>query len=145
FVNHVDRLVRQASTRDVTIGVLHCRLNGIVRNLHPVVLFVTVTQPLEDLNGILGSGRLYEHLLKTSGEGRVLFNVLAVLVERGGTNALNFSTSKCRLEDVRGVDGAFGPASPHQGVEFVDEQDRVLGTANLVHDRFDAFFELSAV
>ena len=30
-------------------------------------------------------------------------------------------------------------------MQFVDEQDRVLGTLHFVHDRLDAFFELTAV
>jgi len=43
------------------------------------------------------------------------------------------------------IDGAFGAAGPNQRVELVDKQDRVFGSANLVHDGLDPFFELAAV
>ncbi len=49
------------------------------------------------------------------------------------------------FEDVGGVDGPLGPTGADQGVQLVDEQDRVLGTPHLVHDGFDSLFELAAV
>jgi hypothetical protein len=49
------------------------------------------------------------------------------------------------LSTLAGVDRAFGAAGADQRVQLVDEQDRVLGAADLVHHRLDAFFELAAV
>src|SRR5262249_30622958 len=43
------------------------------------------------------------------------------------------------------VDGAFRAARAHQGVQFVNEKDRVLGAPYLVHDRLDSLFELTAI
>ena len=39
----------------------------------------------------------------------------------------------------------FGAAGADEGVQLVDEQDGVLGPADLVHDRLDALLELAAV
>ena len=39
----------------------------------------------------------------------------------------------------------FGAAGTDERVQFVDEEDRVLGPADFVHDGLDAFFELAAV
>ena len=39
----------------------------------------------------------------------------------------------------------FGAAGADQRVQLVDEQDRVLGPADLVHHRLDALLELAAV
>ena len=39
----------------------------------------------------------------------------------------------------------FGAAGPDQRVQFVDEQDGVLGAADLVHDGLDALLELAAI
>ena len=50
-----------------------------------------------------------------------------------------------RLEHVGGVDRALGAAGADQRVEFVDEEDDVLGAADLVHDGLDALLELAAV
>src|SRR5262249_40924968 len=63
----------------------------------------------------------------------------------GGADALDLAAGQGRLEDVAGVDGALGAAGADQGVELVDEQDGVLGAADLVHDRLDALLELAAV
>ena len=37
------------------------------------------------------------------------------------------------------------PPAPTERVQFVDEQDGVLGPADLVHDGLDAFLELAAI
>ena len=75
----------------------------------------------------------------------ILLDVLAVLVERGRADALDLAPGERGLEHVGGVDRAFGATGPDQGVQLVDEQDRVLRPADFVHDRFDAFLELAAV
>ena len=85
------------------------------------------------------------HLLEAAREGRVLLDVLAVLVERGGADALDFAAGQGRLEHVRGVDRPFRAARADQRVQLVDEQDRVLRPADFVHHRLDALFELAAV
>ena len=89
--------------------------------------------------------RVDDDLLEAAGQGAVLLDVLAVLVERGGADALDLAAGQGGLEHVGGVDGAFGAAGADQGVQLVDEQDGVLGPADLVHDRLDALLELAAV
>src|SRR5262249_42056263 len=44
-----------------------------------------------------------------------------------------------------GVDGAFRPTGTDEGMQFVDEEDGVLGPADLVHDGLDAFLKLTAI
>ena len=86
----------------------------------------------------------HDHL-EAAVQGAVLLDVLAVLVERGGADALDFAAGEGRLEHVRGVDGPFRAAGAHQGVQLVDEEDRVLRAADLVHHRLDPLLELAAV
>ena len=50
-----------------------------------------------------------------------------------------------RLEDVRGVDRAFGGARPDERVQLVDEQDGVVGVAQLLDDLLEPLLELAAV
>ena len=110
-----------------------------------MVLFVALAQPFEDLDRLVLAGRLDDDLLEASRQGVVFFDVLAVLVQRRRTDALDLAASQGRLEHVGRVDGAFRTAGPDQRVQFVDEQDRVLRPAHFVHHRLDAFFELAAV
>ena len=84
-------------------------------------------------------------MLEAAFESAILFDVFAVLIEGGGANALYFAAGQGRLQDVGRVNGAFRAAGADEGMEFVNEQDGILGPANFVHDRLDAFFELSAV
>ena len=106
---------------------------------------VAVAQPAQDLDRLLLRRRIDDDLLETALQGAVLLDVLAILVERGGADALDLAAGQGRLEDVGGVDGPFRAAGADEGVQFVDEQDGVLGPAHLVHDGLDAFLELAAI
>ena len=109
------------------------------------MLLVAIAQPLENIDG-LGLGRwLDHHHLEATIQRAVLLDVLAVLVQRGGADALDFTARQGGLQHVAGVDGPFGPAGADQGVQLVDKEDRVLRPADFVHHRLDALLELAAV
>ena len=145
LVDDVDRLVGQAAAGDVAIGELDGGLEGLVGDLDAVVRLVAVAQAAEDLEGLGLAGRLDDDRLEPPLEGAVLLDVLAVLVERGGADALDLAAGQGRLEHVGGVDRPLGAAGADQGVQLVDEEDRVLGAPDLVHDGLDPLFELAAV
>lgn len=110
-----------------------------------MVRLVTVAQTLEDLDRV--RQRRLGHLdrLETALKGRVLLQVLAVLVERRGTDRLQLATGQHRLQDRGGVDRALGGARTHQGVELVDEQDDVAAGADLLEDLLQPLLEVTAV
>ena len=145
FVDHVDRFVGQAATGDVTTGQIDGGGDRVVGDLHAVVFFVSFAQSLEDFDRFFVRGRIDNDFLETSGQRVVFFDVLAILVQRRGTDALDFAAGQSRFQYVGGVDGTFGTAGTDQRVQFVDEQDRVLRATNFVHDGLDSFFELTAV
>ena len=115
LVDHVDGLVRQAAAGDVAARKLDGRLDGVVGDLHVVVLLVAVAEPLEDLDRLALGRRLDHDHLEAAVQGAVLLDVLAILVERGGADALDFAAGEARLEHVRGVDGPFRPAGARPG------------------------------
>ena len=79
-------------------------------------------------------------------QGGVLLQVLAVLIQRRGADAVEFAARQHRLEHVAGVDGPLGLARADDGVEFVDEEDdAALGLLDLLEDGLQAFLELAAV
>ena len=91
-------------------------------------------------------GSLDEHLLEAPLQGGVLLDVLAVLVEGGGADAVQLAAGEHRLEHVAGVHGALGLARAHHGVELVDEQDhRPSSFLTLLEHRLQALLELAAV
>ena len=135
----------QAAAGDVPIGQLDGRRQRLVENLHAMVRFISVAQALENLDRVGLAGRIDGDRLEPPGQGGVLLDVFAIFVERGGADALNLAARQGRLEHVAGVDGAFGPAGADQRVQFVDEENHVLGPADFVHHRLDALFKLAAV
>ena len=93
----------------------------------------------------LQRGLVDEDRLEAALQGGVLLDVLAVLVERGRPDALDLAPSQRRLQDVGGVDGAFGGAGTDQSVELVDEEHDLTTRSDLVEDLLQPLFELSAV
>ena len=85
------------------------------------------------------------HRLEPALQGGVLFDVFAVLVERGRTNGLQLAASQLRLEDRRRVDRAFGSSGTHQRVQLVDEQDDVAAGVDLLEHLFQALLEVTAI
>ncbi len=48
FIDQIDRLIRQETVSDIPVRQLDSFHNGVFRNLHAVMLFITVPQPLDD-------------------------------------------------------------------------------------------------
>ncbi len=145
LVDHVDGLVGQAAAGDVAVRELDGGLEGLVGDLDAMVGLVAVAQAAEDLQRLGLAGRLDDDRLEPALQRAVLLDVLAVLVERGGADALHLAAGEGRLEHVGGVDRPLRAAGADQGVQLVDEQDRVLGAADLVHHGLDPLLELAAV
>ena len=83
--------------------------------------------------------------LEAALQRRVLLDVLAVLVERGGADRLQLAAGQHRLEDARGVDRALRGTRTHQRVHLVDEQDDVAAGADLLEHLLQALLEVTAV
>ena len=78
-------------------------------------------------------------------ERTVLLDVLPVLGRRRRADAADLAARQRRLEDVRRVERAFGRTGADQRVQLVDEHDDVRVLGQLLHDRLQALFELTAV
>ena len=112
----------------------------------PWCSFVAVLQAAQDGDGVF-DGRLgNQHGLEAALERRVLFDVLAVFVERGGADGAQLAAGQRRLEHVGGVHRAFGRAGADQGVQFVDEQDDLAGGfGHFLQHGLQAILEFAAI
>ena len=107
-----------------------------------LVLFL---QAAQDRNRILDRRFGDEDRLKAAGQGRVLFDMLAVFVQRRRTYRMQVAARQGRLQHVRRVHRALGGAGADQGVQLVDEQhDVALRRGDLLQQSFQPFFELAA-
>ena len=105
----------------------------------------TYHAPLENLHGELLRGLLNLNRLEAALQGRVLLNVLTVLVQGGCTDGLQFASSQHGLEDGGSVNRALCGTCTDEGVDLIDEQDDVTAGANFLQDLLQALFEVTAV
>jgi hypothetical protein len=90
-------------------------------------------------------GSFDQHLLEAALERRVLLDVLAVLVERGRADAMQFAARQRGLQHVARIHGALGLAGADHGVQFVDEQDDLAFLLRqIVEHRLQALLEFAA-
>ena len=146
LIDQVDGLVGQEAVSDVAIGEVGGGHERAIGDMHAVEDLVLLLEATQDRDGVL-DGRLAHHNgLETTGERRVLLDVLAVFVKRGRADRVQVATSERRLEDIAGVHGALGGTRAHDGVELIDEQDDLaLGLLHFLEYGLQAILELAAV
>ena len=108
------------------------------------MLLIALADAVQDGNGFLRRGLVHGDGLEAPLEGGIAFNVLAVLIKRGGANHLHLAARQRRLEDVGGIHGGTRSASAHQHVHFINEQD-CAGLLDLVDHTLEALLKLPAI
>ena len=90
-------------------------------------------------------GCVDQHRLEAALERGVLLDVLAVLVERGGADAVQLAARQHGLQQVAGVHRALGRAGADHRVQLVDEQDDLpLRGLHLLQHGLQPLLELAA-
>ena len=85
-------------------------------------------------------------LLEAAHQRAVLLEILAIFLVGGRADAAQRALRQRRLEQVGGVHrAARGRAGADDGVDLVDEQDRVLVLLDLLHHLLQALFEIAAI
>ena len=146
LVHQVDGLVRKVAVGDVAVGQRRRGNDRGIRDIHAMVHLVAFFQPAQDGNGILHGRLVHQHLLESPLQRGILLHVLAVLVQGGCADAVQFAPGQGRFQHVARIHGALGLAGPHHGVQLVDEQDDLsflLG--EIVQHRLQAFLEFAPV
>ena len=145
FIQEIDRLIREEAVGNVPICEKRRCGDGVIRVHHPMVLFVTILQPGQDL-GALERRRLGNvDRLEAPLERRVLFNVPAVLGDGRRANALELAAGERWLEQVGGVDRPLSGSGAYERVQLVDEEDCIVRCRHLVDHFPKALLELSTV
>jgi hypothetical protein len=145
LVDEVERLVGEEAVGDVARRELGRRDERRVADLDLVMDLVSLLQAAEDGDRVLDRRLADEDRLEPPLERRVLLDVLAVLVERGGADAAELAARQGRLEQVGGVHRPFGLARADDEVQLVDEEDDApLGLGDVLEDRLEPLLELAA-
>ena len=94
FIHQVNGLIRQETVGDVAVGKGSGGDEGGVLNFNAVVHLVPFLQTTQNGNGILHGGLGYHNGLETAFQGGILLNVLAVLVQGGGADAVQLAAGQ---------------------------------------------------
>jgi hypothetical protein len=110
-----------------------------------VVQLVLLLQAAQNRHGILDRRLGDVDRLETPRQRRVLLDVLAVLIERRGADAVQLAAGQGRLQQVRGVHRPLGGAGADQRVQLVDEHHHLaLGRLDLREHGLESLLELAA-
>ncbi len=108
--------------------------------------FVSVLESSENRDGVVDAGFFDQHRLEAAFQCGVAFDVLSVLVERGGSDTVQFTACQHGFEQVGGIERSFGGSGADDGVQFVDEQDdSTVGGLDLLEHGLEPVFELAAI
>ena len=84
----------------VSVGKARGCYDGVVGNTHTVMDLVALFEPSQNRDSVFNGRLAHEHGLETPLERFVFLDVLAVFVERGGTNNVQLAPRQCRLQHV---------------------------------------------
>src|SRR5712691_2889828 len=101
-------------------------VNGLVGVSDGVELLVPVFDPEQNFGGVGLVRRWNFDCLEAALQRAVLFDGLAILARGGGADALDLTARQSRLQDVSGVERAFGRTCAYQGMQLVNEDDGIL-------------------
>ena len=146
FINKVNSLIGQETVCNITVRQA-CRCNKCrVLDLNAVINFIAFFQATQDGNRIRNVRFIDHDRLETTLQRGVLLDILAVLVQRGRTDAVQLAAGQHGLEQVARIHRAVGLARADDGVQLIDEEDDLaLGLLDLVEDALQAFLKLAAV
>ncbi len=147
LVDEIDRLVGQETIGDEAGRELRGRLDRLFVDDDVVVTRVALAQAAQDLDRFVDA-RLFDHdRLEAALERGVGLDVLAILVERRGADALQIAARQLRLDHRAQVERcALGGAGTDERVQLVDEEHDVARAAlDFVEDALDAALEFAAV
>src|SRR5579859_7703550 len=110
-----------------------------------MVLLVAFTDAFKDFYGLLNGWFANDYFLEAALQCGVTLDVLAILIESSGTDALEFATRQGRLQNIGGINRAFCGTGTNEGMHLVNEDDAVAAIANLFDNLLETLFKLTAI
>ena len=100
FVHDIDGLIRQETASNISIRKPNGCFQRLVGKLGFVMGLVLRAQAFQNLNRFFDRWRFDLNCLESAFESCIFFDVLPILIEGGGSDALQFAPAKCRFNDV---------------------------------------------
>ena len=130
---------------DVPVGQLHASINSIVGVDNVMMLFISLLDIMKDMDSLINRCGFYYNFLEPSFQSSVLLNMLPVLVEGSGTDALYLTSCQRRLQHVGCIQGACCATCAYNGMDLINEKNYVVILGELIKDGFHPFLKLAPV
>ena len=122
------------------------RNNRGVGNFDAVMYLVALLQAAQDCDGVFHRRLLNEDLLEAPLKGRVFLNILAILVQSGSTDAMQFPAGQGRLQHIARIHRAFRLTCANHRMQFINKQDDLAFLpGNIMQNGFQPLLEFTAV
>ena len=95
--------------------------NGRIGNLHTVMGFILFLQAAQNSDGIFNRRLIDKHFLEAAFKRSVLFDVLAVFVERRRANHMKFAAGECGFKHIARIHRALSLTRANHSVQFIDK------------------------
>ena len=116
----------------------------LISNTNTVMNLIPWLQSTENTDGVLWRWLINHNLLKSTLEGLVLLNVLAVLVVRRGTDASDLTTGQSRLQQIRSIHRTTGGAGTDHSVHLINEENNfALALGHLLQNALESLLEFA--
>ena len=146
LIDEIDGLVRQEAVGDVPMAQNRGRDQGRVLDPDAVMHLVLLLEAPEDRNALFYCRLTDDDRLKPSFQSRILLDPLPILVQRGGTDAAEFTAGQRRLEHVGSIYRPLGGSRPDQSVQLVDKADDLpLRLGDLLENCLQPVFKFPTV
>ncbi|MNP21209.1 hypothetical protein D3C76_1138190 [compost metagenome] len=131
---------------DVARGQLGGGAQRFVAVLDVVMALEPALEPAQDAHGVFHRRLADIDLLEASRQGTVLLEDAAKLLEGSRANAANVARRQQRLEQVGCIhDPTRRRTGTDDGVDLIDEQDRLRAFAQLAEQRLETLLEVATV
>ena len=80
FIECVDGFVGEETVCDIPFCQFDTSCDGIIGVAHMMMSLITVFHVVQDLQRLVGRGRLHNYLLETAFQGTVFFNAVTIFI-----------------------------------------------------------------
>ena len=110
-----------------------------------MVGLVARLQAAQNRDGVFDARFTDVDRLETPFEGRVFFDVFAVFIQGGCTDAAKLSACELWLEQLRRVAGPFGRSGSDDGMKFIDKENNLsFGVFDFADHRLEPLLEFTS-
>src|SRR5579875_2331932 len=146
LVYQVNRLVRQEAVGDIAVGEDGSGHQSAILNAHTMMYFIALFQATQNADGILYRGLIDYDGLEAALQSCIFLDMLAILVQCGCTDAVQFATRQHRLEHVGCIHRALRRARADQRVQLINKEDNAtLGSRYLFQHGLQTLLKFAAI